>query len=76
MHNIWHLKRSYWVCQKARKYDPQPEETPIKKNEHRNGTDHEVNRQIYVHLAILNVFHLFKEIEEKHAYYEERNERR
>lgn len=34
-----------------------------------------MKKKSYVHLAILNIFHLFKEIEGKHAHNEERNER-
>lgn len=38
-------------------------------------THNRMNQQGYVHLAVLNVFHLFKEREEKHAYNEQRHER-
>lgn len=47
----------------------------IEMNKHRNETDDRMNRQGYIHLVILNIFHLFKDVEEKHAHNEGRNKR-
>lgn len=41
-------------------------------NKHRNETDR-MNRQGYIHLVTLTIFHLFKVMEEKHAHKEGRN---